>query len=267
MEEIIPRPPLEPSGKNLIINVEELTITRTVKSMLGKHDESFRSVGGTSQKPPQLIKPWQASSSKQPEEPHASQSATSLAGQIRQLIEPKPMWCPVGLSKSQKRRLQRIRTAELCEAAQERARDEAFNDLRPMLTRPKTTLPAHRTHRQEWRAKNYALPEDPEEVSEDDSGEEPKSPLIRDGSPLPQPMDISMVFTLLAEFKANSDSLDRAVPQLCLGPKAATFEKPQDDYLHLKPLYLRGYINGKSISRMLVDDGGSLDCSSTAGHP
>ena len=46
------RPPLKPSGKDLVINVEELTITRTVKSMLGSHDASFRSVGNVSQKHP-----------------------------------------------------------------------------------------------------------------------------------------------------------------------------------------------------------------------
>ena len=47
-EEIIPRPPLRPSGKDLVISAEELTVTRTVKNMLGKHDESFKSVGGIS---------------------------------------------------------------------------------------------------------------------------------------------------------------------------------------------------------------------------
>ena len=39
----------------------------------------------------------------------------------------------------------------------------------------------------------------------------------------------------------------------------ATFEKPENDFLHLKPLYLRGYINGKPISRMLVDGGVSVN--------
>ena len=48
----IPRPPFKPSGKDLVINAEELTVTRTIKSMLGNHDESFRSVGNASQKPP-----------------------------------------------------------------------------------------------------------------------------------------------------------------------------------------------------------------------
>ena len=79
-------------------------------------------------------------------------------------------------------------------------------------------------------------------------GEEPDSPLVRDGTPPPQPMDANMVFTLPAEFKADSDTLEEAIAQLCLGPKIATFEKPKDDFLHLRPLYLRGHINGKPIS-------------------
>ena len=95
--------------------------------------------------------------------------------------------------------------------------------------------------------------EDPEDASEDDLGEEPKTPLIQDGTPPPQPMDINMVFILPAEFRASSDTVEKAIAQLCLGPKAATFEKPKDDFLHLKPLYLRGYINGKPICRMFVD--------------
>ena len=53
--------------------------------------------------------------------------------------------------------------------------------------------------------------------------------------------------------------MEKAIAQLCLGPKAATFENPKDDFLHLKPLYLRGYINGKPISQMLVDSGASVN--------
>jgi hypothetical protein len=32
------------------------------------------------------------------------------------------------------------------------------------------------------------------------------------------------------------------------------FEKPEELSQHLKPLYVRGHIDGRSISRMLVDD-------------
>jgi hypothetical protein len=42
---------------------------------------------------------------------------------------------------------------------------------------------------------------------------------------------------------------------MCLGPKQAVFEKPEESSQHMKPLYVRDYIDGRPISRMLVDDG------------
>jgi hypothetical protein len=40
---------------------------------------------------------------------------------------------------------------------------------------------------------------------------------------------------------------------MCLGPKEAMFEKPEESSQHLKPLYIHGLIDGKPISRMLID--------------
>ena len=42
---------------------------------------------------------------------------------------------------------------------------------------------------------------------------------------------------------------------LDFGPREAIFQKPKDLDNHLKALYLRGHINGKPVSRMLVDSG------------
>jgi hypothetical protein len=42
---------------------------------------------------------------------------------------------------------------------------------------------------------------------------------------------------------------------MCLGPKQAVFEKPEESSQHMKPLYVRDYIDGRPISRMLVDGG------------
>ena len=39
------------------------------------------------------------------------------------------------------------------------------------------------------------------------------------------------------------------------GPREAIFQKPKDSDNHLKALYLWGHINGKPVSRMLVDSG------------
>jgi hypothetical protein len=39
---------------------------------------------------------------------------------------------------------------------------------------------------------------------------------------------------------------------MCLGPKEAMFEKLEESSQHLKPLYMRGHIDGKPASRMLT---------------
>jgi hypothetical protein len=69
-------------------------------------------------------------------------------------------------------------------------------------------------------------------------------------------MEINMVFTLPLEFRAVEES---ETAQLCLGPKEATFQKPDESSRHLKPLYIKGHINGKPISRILVDGGAAVN--------
>jgi hypothetical protein len=50
------------------------------------------------------------------------------------------------------------------------------------------------------------------------------------------------------------------VAQLDLGPRPVIFEKPREkNYRHLKALYLKGYINGQPVSRMLVDTGAAVN--------
>jgi hypothetical protein len=67
-----------------------------------------------------------------------------------------------------------------------------------------------------------------------------EAPLIKDGSPPPTSMDVNKVFTLPAEFRGAEEE----VAQMCLSPKEAVFEKPKESSQHLKPLYIRGNING-----------------------
>jgi hypothetical protein len=45
------------------------------------------------------------------------------------------------------------------------------------------------------------------------------------------------------------------VTHLTFGPKEVSFRKPKANENHLKALYMKGHINGKPISRMLVDGG------------
>jgi hypothetical protein len=47
---------------------------------------------------------------------------------------------------------------------------------------------------------------------------------------------------------------------LTLGRGQSFFEKPQEkDYKHLKALYLKGYINGHPVNKMLVDTGAAIN--------
>jgi hypothetical protein len=71
--------------------------------------------------------------------------------------------------------------------------------------------------------------------------------------------DAHMVFILPAEFHAPGHE-EVPVAQLDLGPRPVIFEKPRErNYKHLKALYLKGYINGQPISRMLVDTGAAVN--------
>jgi hypothetical protein len=125
-------------------------------------------------------------------------------------------------------------------------RDKHFNDVRPVIPTS-----------QEWRVKEMA--NTPAPTTSDNAGDmdlldDDEPPLIEDGfntSLVSSNMDINMVFTLPAEFR----DVEEEVAQMCLGPKEVVLEKLVESSQHLKPLYVRGHIDGKPISRMLVDDG------------
>ena len=47
---------------------------------------------------------------------------------------------------------------------------------------------------------------------------------------------------------------------MALEPVPAMFEKPEDDKRqHLKPLFLKGFVNGKPITKMVVDRGATVN--------
>jgi hypothetical protein len=71
--------------------------------------------------------------------------------------------------------------------------------------------------------------------------------------------DAHMVFILPAEFHAQTQE-ELSVAQLDLGPRPVIFEKPQaKNYKHLKALYLKGFINGQPVNKMLVDTGAAVN--------
>jgi hypothetical protein len=138
-----------------------------------------------------------------------------------------------------------MRPQKLREEAAEKERDDHFNTIQLLIPM-----------KQEWRVKEKTntptlmASGDDMELMDDD-----ESPLIKDGSPSPTGMYINMVFTLSAEFRGAEEE----VAQMCLGSKEVMFEKPKESSQHLKPLYVRGHINGKLISRMLVDSSATVN--------
>ena len=76
---------------------------------------------------------------------------------------------------------------------------------------------------------------------------------------------VNMVFMMPREFMAPADSdeepeLEEAMTQLALEPVPATFKKPEDDKrLHLNALFLKGFVDGKPITKMLVDGGAAVN--------
>jgi hypothetical protein len=132
----------------------------------------------------------------------------------------KGQWCPPGLRRSQKRRVQHLRNQELKQARIKK--------------------------RQVWRPKDKP----------DESGRSAHT---------------CMVCFLSNEFMAPANQivqeevlLDmdeaeqfRLMAQLMLA-KQATFDKPVKNR-HMRPLYLRGYVNGKPLTKMFVDGGAAVN--------
>jgi hypothetical protein len=62
----------------------------------------------------------------------------------------------------------------------------------------------------------------------------------------------------LIKLSFNTPKSTRGLDTLS-SPKEAVFEKPEESSQHLKPLYIRGHIDGKRISRMLIDGGTTVN--------
>jgi hypothetical protein len=53
-------------------------------------------------------------------------------------------------------------------------------------------------------------------------------------------MDVNMVFTISAEFRAPMED----VAELALGVKRAMFKKLENSDAHMKPLFIQGHLDG-----------------------
>jgi len=125
-----------------------------------------------------------------------------------------PPWCPEGLTRTQKWRLQRERQEELS------------------------------------RGENSAKSGDRQQS--DPKGKGPSA-------------DVNIVFMLPMEFLASfSDDEEEDFPdqiaQLTLDPMTAIFEKPADDESqHLKALFVKGRVDGQSMTKIHVDGGAAIN--------
>ncbi len=151
----------------------------------------------------------------------------------------KTQWCPYGIfTKNQKRRIQRLRNRECFR--------EVEQEINHRLKKAKP--------RQEWRVKRQDPTADEAKANEAKRLAKGKSVVTA---------SVNMVFTLPAEFgakQADVDEVEEASAKLVLSPEQAVFEKPEGtENRHLKPLYINGYVNGKPMSKMMVDGGAAVN--------
>jgi hypothetical protein len=191
-----------------------------------------------------------------------------------------PRWCPPGLTHTQRRKLQRLRLREKSEKELEKKRDEDFHSYRPMVPQGK-----------EWRVKTApqteavkppeGAVEPPEVVRSASQAVRPGSPEMPPGFASSIPMacddkgssiptsedDVELVDYSYSPERMNLEInmvhlfADGLVPteedfaHLDFVPKDVVFQKPKDTDNHLKALYMKGHINRKHVSVMLVDEG------------
>jgi hypothetical protein len=78
-----------------------------------------------------------------------------------------------------------------------------------------------------------------------------------EASPERPGMDVNVI-TFSADCTIVGDD-EPIVAQFDFGPKEVTFTKPKESVNHLKPLFVRGHIDGIPIAKMLVDGGAAVN--------
>jgi hypothetical protein len=204
-----------------------------------------------------------------------------------------PRWCPAGLTRSQKRKLQRLRAKE----NQEKEAEKIFNDTHPQYPPPqkkwrpkvveekqtttkienKTALVQHPAGMADSLAKKAGpdtegadrpTPESGPSAPHQDASDDVPTSMEEDDllgedlvdyevSPERPGMDVNVI-TFSADCTIVGDD-EPVVAQFDFGLKEATFTKPKESVNHLKPLFVRGHIDGIPIGKMLVDGGAAVN--------
>ena len=150
---------------------------------------------------------------------YASQDWTEYDESHSGYVWQKGQWCPPGLRKTQKRRVQRLRYREIKGATAQKM--EQHQDEEPEKHSPSVDA-----------CMTYFLPLEFMAPENQDVQEE-----------------------VYSDF--DETEFQGFMAQLVLS-KQAIFEKPVK-HRHLKPLFLRGYVNGKPMMKMLVDGGAAIN--------
>jgi hypothetical protein len=78
----------------------------------------------------------------------------------------------------------------------------------------------------------------------------------KEDEPTTQPsLDINMVFVIPGEFCVPL----MKIAELCARVERAVFERPPKLGEHMKPLYIKGHLDGVPVGRMMVDGGTSVN--------
>nr|ABB47454.1 retrotransposon protein, putative, unclassified [Oryza sativa Japonica Group] len=139
------------------------------------------------------------------------------------------------LPQNQKRSVQRMRNMERFQEVQQ--------EINHRLKKTK----------QEWRIKSKVIATDEVEAN--------KAEWLLKGKAVAS-SSVNMVFMLPVEYEAKQADVDveETSTRLILSPEQAICEKPEGtENRHLKPLYVNRFVNGKPMSKMMVDGGAAIN--------
>jgi hypothetical protein len=130
-----------------------------------------------------------------------------------------------------------MRQMEMAEKLREEERDHCLNRARPMIP-----------HEQTWREKCLAREENGTDSDNNNEGldesKEKEGEEGNDGQHIDVVMEVNMVFVLPKDFRAPESD----VSELAFGAEKAMFEKPMKPGKHMRPLYIKGHLDGVPVN-------------------
>jgi hypothetical protein len=223
------------------------------------------------------------------ESPNTNKKEGTTAIKIADPKYSMPRWCPSGLTQSQKRKLQCLRAKE----DQEKEEEKIFNNTHQQYQPPqkkwrpkvdeekqtttkmenKTTIVQHPAGMADnpagkagpsTQGADRPTPESGPSAPHQDASDDVPTPMEEDdllgedlvdyeASPEHPCMDINVI-TFSVNYNIIGDD-EPIVAPFDFGSKEVAFTKPKESVNHLKPLFVRGHIDGIPIAKMLVDGG------------